>query len=138
MKNAILFLRISFWWGIIADGVMAFLMLFPNLYVRFTNLSVPVEPGLRIGLQNAAPLMIGWTILLFWAQCKPLERKEILLLTLPVIAGYCIIEVEKIVGGTTSWMRLVQLLVMQILMSSMFVFSYVNARKFSPGREEKK
>jgi hypothetical protein len=29
MTNAIRWLRVSYWWGIIADAVMAVLMLFP-------------------------------------------------------------------------------------------------------------
>ena len=44
-----------------------------------------LHTGLGYGLINGAPLMIGWTILLLWADRKPMERKDTLLLTLPVV-----------------------------------------------------
>ena len=33
-------------------------------------------------METVASLMIGWTILLFWADRKPIERRTILLITI--------------------------------------------------------
>ena len=88
MKDTILFLRIAYWWGVIADAVSAILMLFPNLFLRVMNFNLAPGGDFAFGLSYGVPLMIGWTILLIWADRKPLERKGILLLTLQIIAGY--------------------------------------------------
>lgn len=127
MKNTVLFLRISYWWGIIADTLSAVLMLFPALFIRAMNLDLAPEQGFRVGLLYGAPLMIGWTILLIWANRKPVERKSILLLTLPVVAGYILFEIYTLLAGLTSLVGVMPLFILQLAMSAMFVFSYRNA-----------
>lgn len=129
MKNTILFLRISYWWGIIADALSAVLMLFPALFIRAMNLDLAPEQGFRVGLLYGAPLMIGWTILLIWADRKPVERKSILPLTLPVVAGYILFEIYTLLAGLTSLVGVMPLLILQLAMSAMFVFSYRNASR---------
>lgn len=128
MKNKIFWLRLCYWWGIIADAVMAVLMFFPKHYLGFMNVSLAPDSGVRYGLLNGAPLMIGWTILLFWADRKPVERKAILLLTLPVIAGYVAVEVYALCAGWAELRQTLFLLLQQIGMSAVFVVSYRNAR----------
>jgi hypothetical protein len=81
------------------------------------------------GLRYGAPLMIGWTVLLFWADRKPLERKDILPITLIVVAGLVIFEFYSIDAGYTSLEKTVPTLVLQGAMSAMFLFSYLNARR---------
>jgi hypothetical protein len=129
MKNTVLFLRISYWWGIIADALSAVLMLFPTLFIRAMNLDLAPEQGFRVGLLYGAPLMIGWTILLIWADRKPVERKSILPLTLPVVAGYILFEIYTLLAGFTSLVAVMPLFILQLAMSAMFVFSYRNARR---------
>ncbi len=129
MNNKTRLLRISYWWGIIADAVMAVLMLLPNLFVRVMNVNLEPDAGFTFGLINGAPLMIGWTILLLWADRKPVERKDILLLTLPVVAGYVIVEVYSIASALTTLGQMLPLFIAQTSMSSMFVVSYLKARK---------
>lgn len=73
MKNVITFLRLAFWVGIIADAFMAVKLL---LLPYNTNLDFRPE------METVASLMIGWTILLFWADRKPIERRIILLITI--------------------------------------------------------
>jgi hypothetical protein len=128
VKSKIRLLRICYWWGIVADGVMAVQMVFPRLFVRFMNVDLAPDAGFSYGLRMGAPLMIGWTILLFWADRKPLARKDILLLTLPVIVGYVGIEVYTLIVGLASVAATIPLLVLQAGMLSLFTFSYLNAR----------
>jgi hypothetical protein len=120
-------LRVCYWWGILADAVMAVLMLFPGLFTRFMRIDLAPGPGLSYGLRMGAPLMIGWTALLFWADRKPVARRDILLLTLPVILGYVLIELYSLVAGLAYLEATIPLLAIQAGMISLFIFGYVNA-----------
>jgi hypothetical protein len=129
MKNAVRWLRISYWWGIIADVVVAFLMLFPELFRAFNNIDRDLSADFGYGLRYGASLMIGWTVLLFWADRKPMERKDILPITLVVVAGLVIFGVYSISAGYTTLGATIPTLALQITMSGMFVFSYLNAKR---------
>lgn len=132
MKNKVTLLRICYWWGIIADAVMAVLMLFPELYVRFMRVELVPDVGFRFGLANGAPLMIGWTILLLWADRRPVERRDVLLLTLPVVVGYVFVEAYSVLAGLAPLGQALSLFAMQAGMISLFTFSYLNARDAKP------
>ena len=125
MSKKILWLRISYWAGIIVDAGAAILMLFPRLFLRFMNVNVDPSPGFGYGLRYGAPLMIGWTVLLFWADRKPVERKDILPITLfPVVVGYIVFEVYSIVAGLATLGQTIPTLIMQAGLIALFTFSY--------------
>ena len=123
MNNRLVLLRIAYGWGIIADAATAVLMLFPNLFVRVMNIRLVSDTNLSFGLLYGAPLMIGWTVLLMWANQKPVERKAILLLTLPVVAGYVLIEIYTIVMGWATTLQMLPMFISQVGMSALFVIS---------------
>jgi len=129
VKNAVRWLRVSYWWGIIVDAAAAFMMLFPEQFKTFNNINRELSADFGYGLRYGAPLMIGWTVLLFWADRKPLERKDILPITLVVVAGYIIFEIYSIGAGYTTLGSTIPTLAMQIAMSGMFIFSYLNAKR---------
>ena len=131
MDKKILLLRIGYWWGIIVDAVAAVLMLFPSLYLRLMNIDQNPDACSSYGLLNAVPLMAGWTILLFWADRKPVARKGVLPLTCLVIAGYITLRVYTLATGLTPLEQFGQtlpLLINQVAMCALFLFSYLNAR----------
>lgn len=134
MNNSVLWLRIAYWWGIIADAVMAVQMLSPRLFVRFMNVDLVPDAGFSYGLRNGAPLMIGWTLLLFWADRRPVARRDILLLTIPVIVGYVLIEINSVVTGVAPLAATVPLFAMQAGMIALFVYSYHRAQDIAPER----
>lgn len=135
LEKKIRLLRICYWWGILADAVMAILMLSPGLFVRVMNVDLAPDTGFGFGLSMGAPLMIGWMILLFWADREPVARKDILPLTLPVIVGYILIEVYSVAAGLAPLVAAIPLLVMQAGMISLFAVSYHHApRAASQGR----
>jgi hypothetical protein len=123
MKNRMLLLRIAYGWGILADAACAVLMLFPALFVRVMNIRLAPDAGLTFGLMYGAPLMIGWTILLIWASRKPVERKAVLLLTLPVVVGYILVEVYAISVGLAEFNQILPLFISQTIMSTLFIVS---------------
>ena len=121
-------LRISYWWGILADGVMTILMLWPQGFLRFMNANLENGTSFAYGLANGAPLMFGWTLLLFWADRKPVQRKDILLLTLPVVFGYVLIKIHAIFSGIGAWQDSILLFIHQAALMGMFIFSYLQNR----------
>lgn len=131
MKKTITLLRISYWWGIIADAVMSVLLLIPTWFLTLMRISLPADYSVQYGLLNAVPLMAGWTLLLVWADRKPVERSGVLLITLPVIAGFMVIEIITVCSGLVSFVNILPLLIQQSGMISLFIISYSRARKLT-------
>lgn len=128
MKSKILWLRIACWAGIIIDAIGAVMMIFPQLYARFSSVNFESDAGFFYAQRNHAALMIGWTILLIWADRKPLERKDVVLITLLVIIGYTAFLIYTIAAGFTSLQSSIDELIREALMIALFAYSYFNAR----------
>ena len=93
MKKSIRWLRISFWVGIIVDGLVTIAWINPEI-IGLLDSDSGMGIATRIALGWGAALLLGWTLLLFWGDRKPLERKGVLLLTcFPVISGLCLTNV---------------------------------------------
>lgn len=94
MSNRVFWLRLSYWLGAVVDFLMAVAMSFPGLFFKLLGQSAlltnePLQYALRLG----AALMFGWTLLLLWADREPVERREVLLLTIFVILGVALTTV---------------------------------------------
>ncbi|MFX0009442.1 MAG: hypothetical protein ACFE9R_03935 [Candidatus Hermodarchaeota archaeon] len=89
MNKRLLFIRFTYWYGAILDLLVFIDMLLSIIFefsVSISNVSTEISYKYQTG--TGAFLMLGWAILLLWADRKPLERKFILLLTIiPVIIG---------------------------------------------------
>ena len=132
MDDAVRWLRISYWAGAILDALAALSMLSPELFAA-TNGLQNFHPGIeyRYAMGMGASLMLGWTALLLWADQRPLERKGVLLITLlPVVLGLVLNEIVAVRGGFLSIMMTAPVWLVQAAISGLFVFSYLNARKF--------
>ncbi len=130
MKNkAVLWLRISYWAGACLDFATLVMMLFPSLFV-FMNRPNNFQADLayRYAMGMGAPLMLGWTILLLWADRKPVERKDVIPLTLLVIAGEITVQIWGILAGFVSIFALLPTFVMQAILIALYSFSYLNLR----------
>jgi hypothetical protein len=129
-KNVILWLRISYWAGAVLDLAAGLMMLLPTLFA-FMNKPVDFQPGLdfRYAMGMGAALMFGWTILLIWADLKPLERKDILPITLLVVAGEAATQAWGISSGFVSFEKLMPTFIMQICLVILFLFAWFNARR---------
>ena len=120
MKNQVIWLRISYWVGAIADGLATLRMLFPKI-------AYGVEYRYALGL--GASLMLGWSFLLIWADRKPLERKGVILLTVfPVITGLILAEIYALVSGLVTLEKMLPTVIILGALFILFTFSYFNAR----------
>jgi hypothetical protein len=130
MENKILFLRISYWAGAILDVIAFLIMVFPPLFA-LNNGITSFKPGMdyRYAMGMGAPLMLGWTVLLLWADRKPMERKSILLVTFLVVLGEVATEIFGVVTGFIAIPAMFLTWVIQLIVSGLFIFSYWNATK---------
>ena len=129
-KNVIFWLRLSYWAGAFLDLAAGLMMVFPGLFA-FMNKPAVFQPGLdyRFAMGMGAPLMFGWTVLLLWADRKPLERKGILPITLLVIAGEVTTQVWGLATGFLPLQPLLPTFAMQLVLAALFAFSVWNAGK---------
>src|SRR5512138_787228 len=81
------FLIASYWIGILADALATVVLFSPRVAnLAFQPRSFEITANYLYVSRIAGALMFGWTVLLFWAQRKPVERADILLITLfPVV-----------------------------------------------------
>ena len=137
MSKKILWLRISYWTGAIIDALAAVQMLVPDIFAATSKLP-DFQPGAdyRYAMGMGASLMLGWTVLLIWADRKPIERKGILPITVfPVICGMVINEIWAIRSQFISLGVVVPIWILQTALTVLFVFSYLNARDAESSNE---
>ncbi len=74
--------------------------------------------------------MLGWTVLLFWAQLKPIERADILLITLfPVITILAIAAGLVAKSNQISMSKLLPMFILYFVAYCTFIPSYVWAKR---------
>jgi len=106
IKNRILFVRNCFLIGAIIDLAAVVPLLFPD----------------------AARVMLGWTVLLFWGSFKPLERRGILLITVfPVLIGLFASSILVVYSGFIDAIYILPLWIIYILLIPIYIFAYFKA-----------
>ena len=85
-QRIITLLRIGYWIGIILDALAFVQMAFPQIGLKMLKAKVDATNEYVFAINLAAGLMLAWTLLLFWADRKPLERKMVVPLTMLIIA----------------------------------------------------
>lgn len=131
MKNPTMLLRISYWLGAIVDGFMVVPMLSPRVGGALFGIE-DFHPGdeYRYAMMIGASLMLGWTVLLLWADRKPLERKGILLITVfPVIIGLALAGIFAVKVGMIGVERMIPIWVLQAILIVLFSYSYYSATR---------
>jgi len=121
----------SYWIGIIADALAALLLFSPSL-ANFAFQPRPFEISevylyvTRVG----GALMLGWTVLLFWAQLEPIERADILLITLfPVVTGLAIAAWLLAKSNQISASKLLPMFILYVVVYCIFIPSYRWAKR---------
>jgi len=130
--NQILWIKAACWAGVLPDAVVTILMLQPAQFARTFGIGTDPGPLVAAGLLAGAPLMAGWTLLLFRAHRSPVERKEVLLITVvPVLAGFIALEVFLTGQGLTSLAALAPILALQAIPAVWYLAGYHAARNLA-------
>lgn len=131
MKNQTILLRVAYWTGAVLDGIMVFPLLFPKvagIMFKITDFNPGVDT--RYVMYVGASLMLGWTILLIWADRKPIERRDVILITAcPVVIGLIIANIYGVSCGFIRLENILPTLILQALILSLFVFGYAFSAK---------
>ncbi|OLS26877.1 MAG: hypothetical protein ThorAB25_20920 [Candidatus Thorarchaeota archaeon AB_25] len=127
MKNPVILLKISYIIGAILDTLVAVQMLFPDVLALTAGLGAFVPgPDYLYASYMSGIMMIGWTVLLIWGYMKPVERKDVLLITaFPVVVGLMISDILSTAAGFLPQLTAIVFLVSQIFLLILFTLSYV-------------
>ncbi len=138
MDNRILWLRIAFWAGAIADAVMVVAMLVPELNRILVLNRVEVfdfSDAYRFAMVYGASLMAGWTVLLLWADRKPLERRGVLLITVfPVIVWLNGAKILLYTSGILTGPVSPTAYLIPLALAALMLFAYFNSLRDGSGR----
>ncbi|SRR6266496_1058254 len=121
----------SYWIGIIADA-LATVLLFSPIVASLVLQPQPFEMSAVYFYVSriAGALMLGWTVLLFWAQLKPIERADILLITLfPVVTLLAVAAGLIAKSNEISVTRLLPMFILYFVLYCTFVPSFVWAKR---------
>lgn len=74
--------------------------------------------------------MLGWTILLIWADRKPLERKGVILITtIPVVIGMVLAGIFAVGVEMVKAERMIPTWILQTILLVLFPYSYFSTSK---------
>jgi hypothetical protein len=114
------------------DALAAIGMTIPRLYgptLRFDRRFRRTSPEFAYAMRSGAPLMAGWTLLLLWADRRPLERRGVLPITVvPVIAGLMANDAHTVRAGRLAGASVVPVRILQLALVGLFGYSAVKAR----------
>lgn len=130
-ERAVRWLRRSYRTGAIVDAGATVGMLVPGRPwpVRLAPWVGRDRPEFTYGMGAGAALMAGWTVLLWWADRRPLERRGVLPLTMLVIGGLLANdERARRAGLTTAW-DLAPTRALQLGLLALFAATYDLARR---------
>jgi hypothetical protein len=120
-------LILSYWIGIIADAVATVILFSPTI-AKFALQQQPFEiSAARLYVSRiAGALMLGWTVLLFWGQLKPIERADILMITMfPVVALLALAAVLVAKSNQISFSNLLPMFLLYFVVYCTFIPSYL-------------
>ncbi len=112
-------LHIAYWLGILLDALAFVQMAFPDLGRRMLGSTFTPGPEYVFAINLGAGLMLAWTLLLVWADRKPVERRMILLLTMIVPAWNL---PTLLYGVRMGLLPLSNILPQMVVLSAVFVF----------------
>lgn len=122
-------LRTSYRVGALVDAVVGVLMLYPSAWSAIYGIAdFELGPDFRYAMRLGASLMLGWTVLLLWADRRPVERRGVLLLTVFVIFGLASAGVYAVTSGLIPLPRMIPAWVVQALLVALFSYSYFRSR----------
>ena len=132
-EAAVRWLRRSYRLGALVDALAAVGMAVPRLYgptLRFEAGFDRAGQEFSYAIRAGAPLMAGWTVLLLWADRRPLERRGVLPITVaPVIAGLMANDAHAVRVGQLSGRSVAPVRALQLALVGLFSYSTARARR---------
>ena len=126
--TGIRWLRLSYWTGAIVDAVAGILMLFPEAGRAFYGVTdFEATADYRYAMRFGASLMCGWTLLLLWADRKPLERRGVLPITVFVIAGLAWAGAYAVSAGLIPFFNMLPTWGLQLFLAVLFIHAYLRS-----------
>ena len=132
IETTTLLARIAFLVGAITDGLAIIPMLSRRAGAAlFGGDSSRNTTEYRYAMGIGASLMAGWTLLLLWGAANPIERRDILILTVcPVIMGIVVATVIAARRGIVRVSRAIPLWIHLTLVSLFYVYVYLCSAPF--------
>jgi len=132
-ETANLLIQIAFMVGAVTDGLAVIPMLSYRVGARlFGNGASRSSKEYRYAMGIGASLMAGWTLLLIWGAVNPIERREILLLTVfPVIAGIVLATVFAVRQAVVRVSRAIPLLIHLGMLSLLYSVAYILSKPYA-------
>lgn len=116
------------------DGLMLLPMLLPSLGGRLFGLQEFFPgPDYRYAMNVAASLMLGWTLLLFWASWRPIERGVVLMLTAIVVVCLMLAGSYAVSSGFIPLRRMLPVFAVQVCLIALCLTGYLHVSRLSPG-----
>jgi hypothetical protein len=114
--------------GAVFDGLTLLPMLITSLAAKLFGLE-GFLPGAdyRYAMNIASSLMLGWTLLLFWAAWRPIERRGVLGLTAIIVACFMLVGSGAVLSGFIPLANMVPVLVLQAGLAVLFLVGYLRA-----------
>jgi hypothetical protein len=128
IKNKIRWLRIAYWTGAVLDAIAFLQMMFPRLAAEAMGANFPITPEYEMAMRFGASLMLAWTVLLIWADRKPVERKAIVPITLIIIVMNSITFLQSAHLGLIPFEKLVPQLAVMLVIFVLYVFAWLYSR----------
>lgn len=131
MNKKLLIIKITLWWGIVADLFETIRLILPQFFIKTSSATLSLNDDLKFALLYGAPVMLGWTIILFWASQKPIDRRGVFLCLMPVIISYFIVEIIGINLEILSLNQTIPTFIFQSILLILTIISYIFARDMS-------
>ena len=122
-------LKLMFILGAVVDGAIAvswFLIASGWEIPNILNGYIGAGPDYQLAMYIAAMFMTGWAILLAWGALKPIERRELLLITSGFLLLSIIIEFvlfSNMLGGAVFIFGVTKRLILSVLFTSAYLYS---------------
>jgi hypothetical protein len=130
MGNRGAWLRVAYRAGAGFDALALVPMLVPSVGAKAFGLAdFAPGPEYRYAMGLAASLMAGWTLLLLWADRKPVERRGVLPLTVVVVAGLAAAGAYAVASGMVAFERMLPTWISQAVLAALFLFAYGDSRR---------
>ena len=125
-------LKFMFILGAVVDGVIAiswFLIASGWELPNILNGYIGKGPDYKLAMYVGAMFMMGWAVLLAWGALKPIERRELLLITSGLLLLSVIIELVffiNMLGGAVFVFGVTKRLILSTLFTSAYFYSLKN------------